>query len=91
VHVWGDVEKAEKARFFGAARRSMGRTALCLSGGGSITCYHVGVVSVSCCTHNHTSYEHISMARRPRLLLSRANLLLARLLHPTAPLHRSAR
>ena len=38
--------QAEKEQFFRGARRSLGRTALCLSGGGSITMYHVGVVSL---------------------------------------------
>lgn len=30
--------------FLRAARRSLGRTALCLSGGGSMAMYHLGVV-----------------------------------------------
>mmetsp|Transcript_83748 Transcript_83748/g.236540 ORF Transcript_83748/g.236540 Transcript_83748/m.236540 type:complete len:675 (-) Transcript_83748:73-2097(-) len=34
----------EKLSFFKKERRSLGRTALCLSGGGAITMYHMGVV-----------------------------------------------
>ncbi len=39
-----DMAKAEKEALLRGARRSLGRTALCLSGGGSITSYHLGVV-----------------------------------------------
>lgn len=34
----------QKISFFGSRKRSLGRTALCLSGGGSLSMYHMGVV-----------------------------------------------
>lgn len=34
----------ERAQFFHYARHSYGRTALCLSGGGALTMYHMGVI-----------------------------------------------
>ena len=39
-----DLPFEEKLSFFKKERRSLGRTALCLSGGGAITMYHMGVV-----------------------------------------------
>ena len=38
------LDVSAKAEFFHHARHSFGRTALCLSGGGSLTMYHMGVV-----------------------------------------------
>jgi predicted acylesterase/phospholipase RssA len=38
------VSAKEKLDFFEGARLAMGRTALCLSGGGSLAMYHMGVV-----------------------------------------------
>ena len=38
--------EADKATFFTKARWSLGRTGLCLSGGGSLAMYHMGVVRV---------------------------------------------
>eukprot|EP00742_Colponemidia_sp_Colp-10_P008059 GILJ01008696.1.p1 GENE.GILJ01008696.1~~GILJ01008696.1.p1 ORF type:complete len:688 (+),score=66.97 GILJ01008696.1:43-2064(+) len=39
-----DCSLDQKLEFFANARLSMGRTALCLSGGGSLSMYHMGVV-----------------------------------------------
>ena len=39
-----EIAANERAQFFQFARHSYGRTALCLSGGGALTMYHMGVV-----------------------------------------------
>lgn len=39
-----DLDFESKLAFFKKERRSLGQTALCLSGGGAITMYHIGVV-----------------------------------------------
>ena len=42
--VIGNWSVIERAQFFHYARHSYGRTALCLSGGGALTMYHMGTV-----------------------------------------------
>ena len=39
-----ELEPAEKLSFFASAQLALGHTALCLSGGGSLAMYHMGVV-----------------------------------------------
>lgn len=41
---WPTHPRTHRQAFLRAARRSLGRTALCLSGGGSMAMYHLGVV-----------------------------------------------
>lgn len=40
----GSLPLESKLNFFKKERRSLGQTALCLSGGGSICMYHIGIV-----------------------------------------------
>jgi hypothetical protein len=50
------LEPSKKLAFFHKAALSMGHTALCLSGGGSLGMYHMGVVKALIDQH---LYEHI--------------------------------
>jgi hypothetical protein len=58
-HELGLTGIREKLRFFERARRHMGKSALCLSGGGSLAMYHFGVVKAMLETNTLPRVCHI--------------------------------
>jgi hypothetical protein len=57
------ISFGKKVEFFQKLSKNIGNTALCLSGGGSLSMYHMGVLRALCESGN---YKHVS---QPRLFL----------------------